>query len=189
MVKLVKYFLITVKSFIKRCKTFFLLFLELDKTFYKNMLCSPSPYLVAKSLIQWAIGVDGLVVEVVFLMTDASFLITRDIIPTTRAAFPMIEAAFRWSVLTVQSPKSLFWCTRQSLYSNNWCQQFDHWRDEVIKGPVLTINIVVPIAILKVQSPEFRHQRLCHRFCGLFKKIYMSHSNTWKYFTKNVFYM
>lgn len=95
MVKLVKYFLITVKSFIKRCKTFFLLFLELDKTFYKNMLCSPSPYLVAKSLIQWAIGVDGLVVEVVFLMTDASFLITRDIIPTTRAAFPMIEAAFR----------------------------------------------------------------------------------------------
>ena len=72
-------------------------------------------YLVAKSLIQWARQLDGLVAKVVFLMIGASYLITRDIIPMARAALPMTKAMFWQPMSIVRSPKLLFQYPRQSL--------------------------------------------------------------------------
>lgn len=85
MVKLIKYFLLTIKSFVKDCKTFYLK--KFGKTFYKNTQW-PSPPLF-----------DDFVVGSVTLMTCANspttgttIVIVKAVISTINATIPMAGA-------------------------------------------------------------------------------------------------
>ena len=85
MVKLIKYFLLTIKFFVKNCKTFYLK--KIGKTFYKNTQW-PSPPLFG-----------DLVTGAITSMTCASgpttgttILIVKAVIPTISATVPMAGA-------------------------------------------------------------------------------------------------